>query len=145
MCDGGGGRLGSSICPAERFAAAAFGSNGAIAVAATGGGFGGGSWCLTRRVRSGGVNGPRRVFGRRRERTLLRKGRQQLETQRVAGGGGEPGMGQADAAQRGQQHVGERGEPQPELVGPHRRGAGAIRIEVELALFDPVLHLAAGA
>src|SRR5512143_238338 len=41
--------------------------------------------------------------------------------------------------------VGERGEPQPELVGPHRRGAGAIRIEVELALFDPVLHLAAGA
>ena len=52
---------------------------------------------------------------------------------------------QADPAQRLEQHVGERGEPQAQLVGAHGRGRGAIGEQVELLLLDPVLHLAAGA
>ena len=58
---------------------------------------------------------------------------------------GELGVAQADAAQRLEQHVGHRGEPQPQLVGAHGRGRGAIGEQVELLLLDPVLHLAAGA
>ena len=52
---------------------------------------------------------------------------------------------QADAAQRFEQHVGEGGEPQPELVGAHGRRRRAIGEQVELLLLDPVLDLAAGA
>ena len=58
---------------------------------------------------------------------------------------GELGAGEADAAQRRDEHVGHRGEPQPQLVGAHGGGAGAIGEEVELAFLDAVLHLAAGA
>ena len=58
---------------------------------------------------------------------------------------GEPGGRQRDAAQRREQHVGHRGEPQAELVRAHRPGRGAVGEQVELALLDPVLHLAAGA
>ena len=65
---------------------------------------------------------------------------------RAAGGGGELGVrrGRCGAA-RVTQHVGHGGEPQPQLVGAHGRGAGAVGEEVELALLDAVLHLAAGA
>ena len=38
-----------------------------------------------------------------------------------------------------------RGEPEPELVGAHCRGRGAVGEQVALAFLDPVLHLAAGA
>src|SRR5512132_3313305 len=70
---------------------------------------------------------------------------EELRADRAAGGGREPGMGQADPAQRAYQHVGERREPKAQLVGAHRRGAGAVGEEIELALLDPVLHVAASA
>src|SRR5262245_25291368 len=50
-----------------------------------------------------------------------------------------------DAPQRAQQHISHRGEPQPQLIGPHRGGRGAIGIKIELALLDAVLHVAAAA
>src|SRR5438034_7353527 len=46
---------------------------------------------------------------------------------------------------RAHSSIGHRVEPQPQLVGPHRGSRGAVRIEVELTLLDPVLHVAAGA
>ena len=52
---------------------------------------------------------------------------------------------EADAAQGADQDIGHRGEPQAQLVGAHRRGRGAVGEQVELALLDAVLHLAAGA
>src|SRR5947208_324984 len=78
---------------------------------------------------------------------------QQLEADRATRGAGELGVGEADAAQGTQQHIGHRGEPQPELVGAHRLGRepapglnrGAVGIKVERALLDAVFHLAAGA
>ena len=70
---------------------------------------------------------------------------EQLETDGAAGGVREVGVVEADAAQGAQQDIGHRVEPQAQLVGAHRGGRGAIRIEVELALLDPVLHVAAGA
>ncbi len=81
-------------------------------------------------------------------RTLMRDQRadlEQLEADGAAGGVGEVGVGEADAAQRADQHVGHRGEPQAQLVGAHGGGRGAVGEEVELALLDAVLHLAAGA
>lgn len=39
---------------------------------------------------------------------------QQLESQGAAGGGGQPGVGEAEAAERGEQDVSEGREPQPE-------------------------------
>src|SRR5271165_1878328 len=47
--------------------------------------------------------------------------------------------------ERADENIGERGEPQPELVGAHRGRRGAIGEQVALAFFDPVLHVAAGA
>ena len=58
---------------------------------------------------------------------------------------GEVGIVEPDPAQGAQQDIGHRIEPQAQLVGAHRGRRGAIRIEVELALLDPVLHLATGA
>ena len=54
-------------------------------------------------------------------------------------------MLKGDAAQRADQHIGHRGEPQSQLIGAHRLGRGAVCVEVELAFLDAVLHLAAGA
>ena len=59
---------------------------------------------------------------------------EQLEADGAAGGAGELSMSQADAAQGAQQHIGHRGKPQPQLVGAHRFGRGAIGVKVELAL-----------
>src|SRR5712692_4477834 len=70
---------------------------------------------------------------------------EQLEANGAAGCFGKLRMMQPDAAQGAEQHVGHRGEPQPELVGAHRGGRGAVGIEIELTLLDPVLHIAAGA
>src|SRR3954447_14987855 len=70
---------------------------------------------------------------------------QQLETDCAAGRTAELGVDEADAAQGADQHIGHRGEPQPQLVGAHRLGRGAAGIEVKLAFLDAVLHLAAGA
>src|SRR5512143_1550403 len=55
------------------------------------------------------------------------------------------GYGRGRSAQRAHQHVGERREPKAQLVGGHRRGGGAVGEEIELALLDPVLHVAARA
>ena len=67
---------------------------------------------------------------------------QQPEPERAAGGSGELRVRQADPAQRAHQHVGERREPQSQLIGPHGRRRGAVGKQVKLAFLDAVLHLA---
>ena len=49
------------------------------------------------------------------------------------------------AAHAFHQNVGHRGKPQPQLVGPHRRGRSAVGEQIDLTLLDAVLHLAARA
>ncbi len=63
---------------------------------------------------------------------------QELEADCAAGCRREPGVGEADAPERAEQHIRHRGEPQPELVGAHRRRRRAVGQEVELAFLDPV-------
>src|SRR3954452_1252777 len=70
---------------------------------------------------------------------------QQFQPDAAATGPGELAEGQADAAQRAQQHVGKRGEPQAQLIDPHGGGRGAVCEQVQLAFLDTVLDLAAGA
>ena len=70
---------------------------------------------------------------------------EELEPDRAAGRVGELRVREADAPERAQENIGERGEPEPELVGAHGRGRGSVGEQVALALLDPVLHLAAGA
>lgn len=70
---------------------------------------------------------------------------EQPEPDGAAGRALERGVGQREAAQGGHQDVGHGGEPQAQLVGAHGDGAGAVGEEVELALLDAVLHVAAGA
>jgi hypothetical protein len=67
---------------------------------------------------------------------------QQLQPDRAAGGVGELGVRQADAAERVDQHIGNRGKPQAELVGAHGGGRGAVGEQIELAFLDAVLDLA---
>ncbi len=55
------------------------------------------------------------------------------------------GAGQRQAAERLHQRTGERGAVQPQLAGPHRMAAGAVRKQIQLLLLDAVLALAAGA
>jgi hypothetical protein len=43
------------------------------------------------------------------------------------------------------EHVGGRGEPQTQLIGPERGGRESIGKEIQLRLFDAVLALPAGA
>ena len=69
---------------------------------------------------------------------------EELEANGAAGGLGEARCFQRDAAQGTDQHIGHGGKPQPQLIGAHRVGAGAVCEEVELLLLDPVLHIAAG-
>ena len=52
---------------------------------------------------------------------------------------------QGYAPQGGHEHISQRGEPQPQLVGAQARGRGPVREEVELAFLDTILHVAAGA
>ena len=70
---------------------------------------------------------------------------EKLEPDRAAGGLGELGVGKADSPDRADENIGERGEPQPQLVGAHRGGRGPVGEQVALAFLDPVLHVAAGA
>src|SRR4051795_8876321 len=67
---------------------------------------------------------------------------QQVQPDSAATGPGELGEGQTDAAKRTEQHIGKRGEPQAQLIGPHGGGRGALSEQVQLAFLDPVLHLA---
>src|SRR6516165_10056310 len=68
----------------------------------------------------------------------------QLETDGAAGGVDKVRLIQADATQRAQEYIGHRGKPQAQLVSPHSGRGGAIGIEIELALLNPILHIAAG-
>ena len=82
----------------------------------------------------------------RRALILTRRGElEQLQPDRAAGRVGELGVGEADAAERAEQDVGEGGEPEPQLVGAHGGGRGAVGEQVALAFLDAVLHLAARA
>ena len=68
---------------------------------------------------------------------------EEFEAYGAAGGVGELAVPEGDAPEGVDQHIGESGEPEPELVGAQAGGGGAIGKEVELLLLDPVLHLAA--
>src|SRR5689334_2517299 len=70
---------------------------------------------------------------------------EQLQPYRAAGCLGELCIRKPDPAQCAQQYIGHRGEPEAQLVGAHRGRRRAIGEQVELALFDAVLHLAAPA
>lgn len=61
---------------------------------------------------------------------------QQFQSDRAAGGVGKSGM--SDATQGADQNVCEGSEPKAQLIGPHGVSAGAVGIQVELALFDTV-------
>ena len=51
---------------------------------------------------------------------------------------------QGYAAESGHEHIGKRGEPQPQLVGAQVPRRGPVCEEVELAFLDAVFHVAAG-
>ena len=55
---------------------------------------------------------------------------------------GQFGAGQASATQRFNQHVSQRAEQQPELVGYKIMAARAVGKQTQLLLFDAVLHFA---
>ena len=71
----------------------------------------------------------------------LRADLQELHADAAALGTGQLGALQPQAAQGAEQYVGEGREVQADLVGTHGLGAGAIGEEIELLLFDSVLHL----
>src|SRR3981189_2103245 len=81
------------------------------------------------------------AYGDAHQRTDL----EELEADGAAGGAGKCGVGESDAPHRTDQHIGHRGEPQAQLVGPHGLSRGAVGVEIELAFLDPVLHVAPGA
>ena len=70
---------------------------------------------------------------------------EQAQADGAAGGVGELGKTQPDPAQRAQQDIGHRSEPQAQLIGAHRGGGGAVGEQVGLALLDAVLHFTASA
>src|SRR6195256_6078376 len=70
---------------------------------------------------------------------------EQLEPDGSAGGVGEAGRGESNAAQRADQDIGHGGQPEPQLVGAHGVGGGSVGEQIELTFFDTVFHLAAGA
>src|SRR5712675_1283530 len=65
---------------------------------------------------------------------------EELEADRAAGGVGQPGRLEADAAHGLEQHIGHRGEPQAKLIGAHGGRRGAVCEEIELAFLDAVLQ-----
>ena len=67
-----------------------------------------------------------------------------LEADGAGLGACQVAAGEAEAADRREERVGEAGEQQPQLVGPPFVTGGAIGEEFEL-LLDAVLHLAPGA
>src|SRR5437879_7029226 len=69
----------------------------------------------------------------------------QLAADGAATGIGQVGRLQRDAAQALEQNVGHRSKPQPQLVGLQGSGGRTVSEQVHLALFDAVLHFAAGA
>src|ERR671918_564932 len=63
---------------------------------------------------------------------------------RAAGGLGELGPLQGQPTHRLHQAIGGGGEQQAQLIRPPRVTTGPISKQVQLLLFDPVFHLAAG-
>src|SRR5213082_2820878 len=74
----------------------------------------------------------------------LRGDLQEPQTNRAHRGSGEFGAAQAERAQPLQEQVAERGKPEPKLVTRQVVGAGPIRLEIQMHLFDHVFHLPAG-
>lgn len=70
---------------------------------------------------------------------------EEFQPDRAASGLGELGVRKTDAPHRAQENVGERREPEPELVGAQGRRRAAVGEQVALAFLDPVLYLAPGA
>src|SRR5271163_1002060 len=67
---------------------------------------------------------------------------EQLQANRATGRVGEARVDQADAPERAHQHVGERSEPEAQLIGAHRVRGCPVGEQVELTFLDAVLHLA---
>jgi hypothetical protein len=70
---------------------------------------------------------------------------QEFEADGSGGGMGQFCSWQGYAPQGGHEHLSERGEPQPQLISEQARRRSPVREEVELAFFDAVLNVAAGA
>jgi len=66
---------------------------------------------------------------------------QELQAQALAGRISQFRAVQVETAQCFQHHLGKRGEPQSQLIGPHRGSGSAIGKQVELARLDSVFHL----
>ena len=88
---------------------------------------------------------PRREFDAPRADPDETSELEELEPDRAAGRFGELGVGKTDAPDSAQERIGERGVPEPQLVGAQGCGRGSVGEQVALAFLDPVLHLAAGA
>jgi hypothetical protein len=63
---------------------------------------------------------------------------QRLKPDGGAGWPGKAGVRQADAVERAEQNVGHRGKPQPESLGAHGGGAGAVCQHIQLNFLDAV-------
>ena len=68
---------------------------------------------------------------------------EEFEADGTAGGFGQLRTFKCDTAKRAHQDVGGGGEPQPQLVGAHGVGAGAVGEQIQLLFFDAVFHVAA--
>src|SRR5690625_2401844 len=72
----------------------------------------------------------------------------QFSAEAAAGGAGEPCLRQREPPQDGQQDIGQRGKPQPELIGAHvgkalRRLAAALRLLLKAPLLASTFSPAA--
>ena len=72
------------------------------------------------------ASGGKREFDPARAHLHQRADFEQLQPYRARGGVGELGVTQADAAHGTDENIGERGEPEPQLVGLHGRRRGAV-------------------
>jgi hypothetical protein len=70
---------------------------------------------------------------------------EQLEADGAAGRAGELRVLESKTPQCADEHISQCSKPQPQLIGAHRGGRGAVGKQIELAFLDAVLHLAAGA
>jgi hypothetical protein len=68
---------------------------------------------------------------------------EQLVADGASGCRGELGVAKAEPTKRLDRVLGKRGEPEPELMGFHGGGRGAIGEQIELHFLDPVLPIAA--
>ena len=95
------------------------------------------AWPLAALAQQANGWGNEQVHGGDVRRMVMQEGAPSRGGRSASPGLRELAIMQADPAQGAEQDIGHRIEPQAQLVGPHRGGRGAIRIEVELALLDP--------